>query len=174
MRLVTLFIATSRDGFIADENRSVQFLEAVVVENEDYGYAQFLESIDLVVLGRKTYDSVIQMGFDYPHANREVYVFSRTPRNRVDNVVFYAGDPIQKVTELKQQGGRGIYCDGGAEIAQLLLQSGVIDEVILSIVPVDLNGGVELLRGGSIPTNWNMVEETPFSSGLIQRRYTLN
>ena len=169
MRKVTLYIATSEDGFIADESGSVDFLNPMHVEGEDYGYGAFLGGIDSVVVGRKTYQSVLDMGYDYPHTECEVVVFTRTPRPRAGNLTFLAESPAERVQAMKALPGRkGIYCEGGADIAHQLLAAGLIDEIILSIAPVKLGRGVELFPGGQLPEGWGVRTRQRFESGLVQ------
>jgi dihydrofolate reductase len=169
MRKVTLYIATSEDGFIADESGSVDFLNPMHVEGEDYGYGAFLEGIDTVVVGRKTYQSVLDMGYDYPHTECEVVVFTRTPRPALGNLTFHAGSPVERVRAMKSlPDKKGIYCEGGAEIAHQLLTAGLIDEIILSIAPTKLGRGVELFPGGGLPKGWVARMQQRFESGLVQ------
>ncbi len=169
MRKVTLYIATSEDGFIADEAGSVDFLNPMHVEGEDYGYAAFLGGVDSVVVGRKTYQSVLDMGFDYPHTECEVVVFTRTPRPQAGNLTFHTESPVERVLAMKALTGRkGIYCEGGADIAHQLLDAGLIDEIILSIAPAKLGEGVELFPGGELPEGWVVRTQQRFESGLVQ------
>ena len=67
MRKICLFIATSLDGYIAKPNDDLSFLKLVEKDGEDYGYAEFTDTIDTLIIGRKTYDKVISMGYEYPH-----------------------------------------------------------------------------------------------------------
>lgn len=168
MRNVTLYIATSTDGFIAGPGGSLDFLESVQREGEDYGYARFMREIDAVVVGRKTYASVLDMGIDYPHADKEVFVYSRTLQATSDHTTVYAGDPAEHVRFLKQQPGRGIYCEGGAEIAHQLLDAELIDRIVWSTIPAMLRAGTELFPAGTLPPGWRVVHRQTFPSGLEQ------
>ena len=174
MRKVTLYIAQSEDGFIADESGSVDFLNPLHVEGEDYGYRAFLEGIDSVVVGRKTYQSVLDMGYDYPHTECEVVVFTRTPRPQAGNLTFHGGSPAERVRAMKAEPHRkGIYCEGGAEIAHQLLAAGLVDEIILSIAPTKLGRGTVLFAGGQAPEGWVERSRQRYESGLIQVRFSL-
>lgn len=101
MRKVSLFIATSLDGYIAKPNDDLSFLKLVEKEGEDYGYAEFTDTIDTLIVGRKTYDYVIkEIGSShYDNGERDVYVITRTPRPSVGRTIFYTG----KLTNLIEQ-----------------------------------------------------------------------
>jgi dihydrofolate reductase len=116
-RKVILYIAMSLDGYIATQDNSLEFLSMVEKEGEDYGYSDFVKTVDAVIIGRKTYDKVIEMGFEYPHTDKDVYILTRTAKPSIGNFKFYADDLYLLVDELKKQPGKNIYCDGGAEIA---------------------------------------------------------
>jgi dihydrofolate reductase len=79
-RKLVLYIAMSLDGYIAAENDDLSFLSAVEQEGEDYGYAEFINTIDTIILGRKTYDKVISMGHPYPMHGEKVYVITRSEK----------------------------------------------------------------------------------------------
>ena len=114
MRKVILYIATSLDGYIAQPNDDLSFLDIVAQEGEDYGYADFIKTVDAVIVGRKTYDKVINMGYDFPHADKEAYVITRTPKASIGSVNFYNGNLKTLVEKLKSEEGKNIFCDGGA------------------------------------------------------------
>ena len=122
MRTLSLFIATSLDGYIAKPNDDLSFLKLVEKEGEDYGYAKFTSTIDTIILGRKTYDWVLrEIGAShYDNGERDVYVITRTGRPDVGRTKFYTGDLTELVRQLKSENGKNIYCDGGAEIVNEL------------------------------------------------------
>lgn len=171
MRTVTLFIATSLDGFIAGPGGSLDFLESVHAAGEDYGYAAFTEGIDTVVVGRKTYTSVLDMGVPYPHVGKRVFVYSKHLTSTADHTVVHPGPPADHVRDLKCLPGKGIYCEGGADIAHQLLRAELIDRIILSTIPIHLQAGVELFPAGQLPPGWLAQDRTVYPSGLIQTTY---
>jgi len=83
-RKVILYIAVSLDGYIAKPNDDLGFLSIVEQEGQDYGYADFIKTADTVIVGRKTYDKVMSMGFDFPYAYKDVYIITRTPRPDIE------------------------------------------------------------------------------------------
>jgi dihydrofolate reductase len=145
-----LFIAMSLDGYIAKPDGDISFLDEMNQEDEDYGYSAYMETIDTIILGRKTYDKIRSMGVENPYGNRDVYVLTRTQREKSGKTIFYSADLKELAMTLKSKTGKNIYCDGGAEIVQQLLNMDLIDEMTISIVPVILGSGIRLFSE-SIP-----------------------
>src|SRR5690606_10006078 len=102
MRKLSLFIATSLDGYIAKPNDDLSFLKLVEKEDEDYGYGQFIDTIDILIIGRKTYDYVLnEIGSShYDNGERDIYVITRTERPDVGKVKFYTGNLTELVNKL--------------------------------------------------------------------------
>ncbi|MDP2114668.1 MAG: dihydrofolate reductase family protein [Bacteroidota bacterium] len=170
-RKLILYIAMSLDGFIAKQDDDISFLTAVEQEGEDYGYSKFIETIDDVILGRKTYDKILAMGIDWPYGGRKVYVLTRTPKPDSDNIQFYSGSLPDLISTLKNQEGKHIYCDGGAETVHQLLQDDTIDEMTISIIPVLLGDGIGLFKGGLQEQKLQLINAQSFEKGLMQLRY---
>lgn len=167
-----LYIAMSLDGYIAGPNDSLDFLSRVEQPGEDYGYTAFTDTIDTVIMGRRTYDKVLAMGYSYPHAHKESYIITRSTHPSIGNINFYNGNLNQLIAELKARNtGKHIYCDGGAEIVHLLLAGSHIDEFIISIIPVLLGGGVSLFRDGRQSAGLELLASRTYESGLVQLHY---
>jgi dihydrofolate reductase len=99
-RKVILYIATSLDGYIAKPNDDLSFLSMVEKEGEDYGYTDFIKSVDTVVLGRKTYDWILSHVPDFIHADKDCYIITRTPRQSINKTNFYTGDLTELILRL--------------------------------------------------------------------------
>jgi dihydrofolate reductase len=173
MRTLSLYIATSLDGYIAKPNDDLSFLKLVEKEGEDYGYAEFTSTIDTIILGRKTYDWVLkEIGAShYDNGERNVYVITRTERPDVGKTKFYTGDLTELVRQLKSENGKNIYCDGGAEIVNELLKNDLIDEFIISVVPVLVGDGTRLFKDGRPEQQLELVNTKTFGTGLTQLHY---
>ncbi|SJN50054.1 dihydrofolate reductase family protein [Sphingobacterium sp. JB170] len=173
MRKISLFIATSLDGYIAKPNDDLSFLKLVEKEGEDYGYAKFTETIDTLIIGRRTYDYVInEIGTShYDNGQRDVYVVTRTERPSVGRTTFYTGNLPDLVDRLKSENGKNIYCDGGAEVINELMNHDLIDEYIISVVPVLLGNGTRLFKEGRPEQLLELVHTKAFETGLIQLHY---
>lgn len=173
MRTLSLFIATSLDGYIAQPNDDLSFLKLVEKEGEDYGYAEFTANIDTIIIGRKTYDYVLrEIGSShYDNGERNVYVITRTKRPSVGKTTFYTGNLTELVQQLKNEKGKNIYCDGGAEIVNELLKNDLIDELIISIVPVLVGSGTRLFKDRRPEQQLELLNTKTFDTGLTQLHY---
>lgn len=173
MRKISLFIATSLDGYIAKPNDDLSFLKLVEIEGEDYGYEKFTDTIDTLIIGRRTYDYVLkEIGSShYDNGEREVYVITRTQRPNVGKTTFYTGSLTDLVEQLKSENGKNIYCDGGAEVINELLKNDLVDEFIISVVPVLLGNGTRLFKDGRPEQLLEFVTVKTFETGLTQLHY---
>ncbi|RVT72738.1 dihydrofolate reductase [Flavobacterium sufflavum] len=173
MRKLIIYIATSLDGYIAKPNDDLSFLKLVEKEGEDYGYAEFTATIDTIILGRKTYDWVLkEIGSShYDNGDRNVYVITRTQKASVGKTTFYTGELNELVQQLKSQNGKNIYCDGGAEIINELLKMDLIDEMIISVIPVLLGNGTRLFKDGRPEQLLELLSTKTFETGLIQMHF---
>ncbi len=170
-RKVILYIATSLDGYIAKPNDDLGFLSIVEQEGQDYGYADFIKIVDAVIVGRKTYDEVISMGFGFPHADKDTYIITRTSRPDIGTVKFYTGDLKLLIDRLKSEDGKNIFCDGGAEIVNELLRNDLIDEFMISVIPILVGNGTKLFNDGRPEQELELVSVKQFDKGLAQLHY---
>ena len=171
-RKVVLFIALSLDGYIAGPEEDLSFLSKVEKPGEDYGYGSFIETVDTVIMGRKTYDKVLGFGIPFPHSDKKTYIITRHPKASEGNITFYGGDLSLLIRSLKLETGRKIFVDGGAEIVQALLERKLIDELILSFIPCFLGEGVSLFKPGRPQEDWILHGSQTFESGLVQVHYS--
>ena len=161
----------SLDGFIAQPNDDLDFLSLVEKEGEDYGYANFIETVDAVIVGRKTYDKVLSMGFEFPHTDKDAYIITRTSRPDLSTVKLYSGSLEELIAKLKSKSGKNIFVDGGAEIVNQLLEKNLIDEFFISIIPILLGAGVALFQQGRPETRLQLISSKQFDTGLVQLHY---
>jgi dihydrofolate reductase len=171
-RPLTLFIAMSLDGYIAGPDDDLSFLSMVELPGEDYGYEAFTETVDTVIMGRKTYDKVRSFGIEFPHRDRKCYVFSNSRSGSDDHVEFYSGSPENLIRRLKEEKGKGIYCDGGARLAQQLIRLDMMDKYVISIIPVLLGKGVKLFEEHPEMLKLHLEYVKSFPSGLVQLCYS--
>jgi dihydrofolate reductase len=171
-----VFIATSLDGFIARRDGRIDWLDqvnAALPPGEDCGYHAFMASVDALVLGRRTYEQVLTFGA-WPYGDKPVVVLSRQaldfPAHVPPSVTVSAGTPAELVARLTAQGARRLYVDGGVTI-QRFLAAGLLDELIVTVVPVLLGEGRPLF--GPVPHDLALalVETRTFPGGLVQSHY---
>lgn len=170
-RKLFLFIASSIDGYIARPDGDISWLGRVEAPGEDYGYARFMDQVDTVVLGRKTYDKVKEMGVDLPYQGKLVYVLTSQTRTPEGNVRFVNQPADRLLADIRNQPGKHIYCDGGAELVRQFLSLGLVDEMIISIIPVLLGDGIRLFQAGAMESAWELLDAKSFASGLVQLHY---
>lgn len=173
MREVVLYISCSVDGYIAQADDDLSFLNIVAQEGEDYGYNSFISTIDTVILGKRTYDWVIKMTGEYHHLDKESYVITHQEKVGEGNVHFYNGDIRDLIVKLKKQSGKDIFCDGGAQIVHALLKERLIDKIILSFIPVLLGGGIRLFNEGFSIQKLKLLSAKNYPSGLVQIHYSI-
>ena len=173
-RKLILYISSSVDGFISKPGDDLSFLNPMHVEGEDYGYADFVSSIDTVIMGRKTYDWVMKVVDAFPHADKEAYIITRSERPSIGTTHFYNGDLTELVTRLKKQQGKNIYCDGGAHLVNELLRLDLIDELIVSVVPVLLGDGIKLFQTGIPERKLSLKSVKEYQTGMVQYHYALS
>jgi len=170
-RKVVLYIAESLDGFIAKEDNDISWLSIVEKPNEDYGYNDFVNTIDTVIMGRKTYEKVLSFGIEFPHKDKKSYVLSRTLEGTNENVEFYNGTINDLIKKLKSEDGKNIFIDGGAEVVREFRNENLIDEYIISIIPVLLGKGIRLFKDANMENKLKLIESKVFDSGLVQLKY---
>ena len=169
-----VFIATSLDGYIADINDGLDWLHAVPnPEGNDLGYAQFNDGIDALLMGRTTYEIVL--GFDIPWPYKKpVFVLSTTLKDvpeALKGKVEIVNGPIEEVLAcIHGKGCRNLYIDGGRTI-QSLMEKDLIDDLILTRIPVVLGGGIPLF-GQLAETQWfEHVKTDVYIEQLVQSHY---
>jgi dihydrofolate reductase len=170
-RKLVLYIAMSLDGFIAGENDDISWLSIVDDPPEDYGYIDFISSVDTVIMGRRTYDKVLGFGIGFPHRNKKCYVLSKQKTGKDENVEFYNGDIKELIQTIRQSEGGTIFCDGGSEIIFQLMKLDLIDRYIISILSVCIGGGIRLFKSGRPTLQLQLTRSSIFPSGLVQLRY---
>lgn len=172
-RKVILYIATSLDGYIAKPNDDLSFLSIVRKEGEDYGYGEFIKTVDTVILGRRTYDWVMTQVPEFPHADKETYVVTRTPKPSLGKTQFFSGSLKDLISGLKTKNGKNIFIDGGAEVVNELLKDCLIDEFYISIIPILLGDGIRLFKDGMPGQELKLISVKQFEKGLTQLHYLL-
>ncbi len=166
----SVFVGTSLDGFIARTNGDLDFLPPG--GGEPHGYTEFMATVDALVMGRKTYETVLT--FDaWPYAQKPVFVLSTRPLAAAPAgaiVERMSGAPADIVSLLSARGIGHIYVDGGITI-QRFLQAGLIQRLIITRVPVLIGAGIPLF--GVLPRDISLthVATRQYASGLVQSEY---
>ncbi len=172
-RKVILYIAVSLDGFIADPNGGVGWLSG---EDEsytgDFGYGEFIDTIDTVVLGMTTYRQIateLSPG-NWPYSGMQSYVLTHQPQQDTHEIAFVNEDVCTLVERLKTQSGKHIWICGGTGIVTPLIKTNLIDEYHITIIPVLLGGGVGLFVEEHVPIPLKLLG-THAENGMVQILY---
>jgi len=178
---VSVYIATSLDGFIARDDGGLDWLpgadtnEQGDAEVEDYGYREFMESVDVLVMGRKTYEKVLSFGM-WPYEGKRVFVLSsgpvEIPNGLASTVECKSCSPSDLVHDLEEAGAKHVYVDGGNTV-QRFLNEGLIQQIIVTRIPVLIGSGIPLFGPVANDILLDHVETRQFPSGFVQSRYEI-
>ncbi|MCD4714815.1 MAG: dihydrofolate reductase family protein [Clostridiales bacterium] len=149
-RKVMVFIATSLDGYIATEDDSLDWLFKVEGEG-DNGYSEFYETVDTIILGRRTYDWIMNVEKEnFPYKNKKCYVFTRSRNEPNDYVEFVDGDIVELINSLKRVEGKNIWIVGGGDLLAYFFKENLVDELIITIAPTIIGTGIPLFKKQNI------------------------
>lgn len=169
-----VFIATSIDGYIADKNGNIDWLHSIPnPDGIDMGYSDFMSRIDALVMGRKTFETVYAFDIDWPYT-KPVFVLSNTlnsiPEKYIGKAELINGDLLEILNILNSKGFRNLYIDGGSTI-QSFLKANLIDEMIITTIPILLGGGTSLFGQLSSPINFRCIESKIFLESVVQNHF---
>lgn len=169
-----VFIATSIDGYIADSNGGVEWLhETPNPEGIDMGYAEFKAQIDAIVMGRNSFETILGFGIDWPY-NKPVFILSSTLKEispKLEGKVFLLnGPPLEIIDKIHEQGYRSLYIDGGKTISNFLEQD-LIDEMIITTIPVVLGNGTRLFSSFQNKLHFKCVKTEIYLNCVVQNRF---
>ena len=170
-----VYIASSLDGFIARENGDLDWLphSSNGESGEGLGFKEFFDSIDALVMGSRTYEKVISFG-NWPYGEKRVIVLSSKPVEipmiHTEFVSHKNCSPHELIRELSEKGVKRIYVDGGKTI-QGFLDAGLIDEIIITRIPILIGQGIPLFGSLEEDIQLKHLETHSFESGFVQSRY---
>ncbi|MFN8025356.1 MAG: dihydrofolate reductase family protein [Acidimicrobiia bacterium] len=174
MTRLSVFCASSTDGYIATLDDDLAWLDAAVGEGEDYGYDEFIATVDAVAMGRGTYDYVVrQLGDDGPSpwGERAVYVFTNRPPAPREHFTFWSCSPGEALAHWEAAGHERVYVDGGQVIGQFLA-AGLIDDLTLTKAPVLLGEGRPLFPPVAARAQLRLDDVKAFPSGMLNLYYS--
>jgi dihydrofolate reductase len=173
MRKIKLYIAMSLNGKIAYPDGSVDWLESIPnPTNTDYGYSSFYKTIDTTIQGNSTYNQIISWGIDFPYADKKNYVLTRKKDSKNTNhVEFISENHIDFIRQLKKEKGQDIWLIGGGQANTMLLNEKLIDVIQVFIMPVIIQGGIELFETLPKETKLTLTKTKTYSTGAIELQY---
>jgi dihydrofolate reductase len=172
---LSVFCGVSVDGFLARPDNALDFLEAG--GPEPHGYEEFYGSVDVVVIGRKTFEVVLTFG-TWPYGSKPVVVLSSRPLDfsavKGGVVEQMSGEPAEIAKQLRSREFKHAYVDGGITI-QRFLAAGCIDRMVITRVPVLIGAGIPLFFFGPVPRDINLrhVATRSYKGGLVQSEYEI-
>ena len=172
-----VFIATSLDGYLAREDHAIDWLENEHTLSEEHGYTKFIDSVDGIIFGRKTYEVVVNLVADteWPYS-KPVVVLSRTltnsdiPSHLTDKVEISNQTPADLLATLDQKGWNRVYIDGGITI-QSFLNEGLIEDLVITTLPILIGEGIPLFGPTNQDIHLQLITATQYPSGLVQSHY---
>lgn len=165
----SVYIAMSIDGYIARKDGSIDWLEKGHEGDEDYGFKDFFNSVDALILGRNTYETV--SAFDnWPYAGKRVVVLSDTLKEVRKEAELYSGPLSQLISTLHSKEIKHVWIDGGITVSKFL-EKGLVDHLTISIIPVILGSGIPLFHNMNIEQVCRLISSQSYPSGLVQLRY---
>lgn len=168
---VSVYIATSLDGFIARTNGDIDWLTGGE-GGEDYGYAKFMSDIDHIVMGRNTYEKVLTFG-GWPYAKKVIVLTSRdlaVSPELSDKVEALNLSPRELVNEMDMRGAKHIYLDGGVTI-QRFLREGLVDEMTITTIPILIGEGLSLFGKLENDIKLELIKSESFKNGFVQNKF---
>lgn len=174
MATTILYIATSLDGFIARPDGALDWLTSVPAPaSGDYGYGDLLQRIGTIVMGRKTYEEVIGFGVEWPYAGFDTYVVTSNdtfPIKSPDTFLM-TGDLSAFMAEKQSTTDKDIWLVGGGELITGFLNGGLIDRMIITIIPRIIGEGIRLFAGTPVESAWTLVDTQRFETGVVMLTY---
>jgi dihydrofolate reductase len=172
MKKIILYIAASLDQRIADPDGGLDWLIGFPnPEKTDYEYKDLLTSVDMVLIGGKTYRELLNMDVIWPYKNQHTYVVSHHVWSAKENISFITENIIETISELRNQPGKDIWLVGGGELISMLLTADLVDEMQITYIPVILGKGIPLFPKQPKESKWKFAGSKHFESGAIKIGY---
>ncbi len=170
---VTLHLVSSLDGFIAKKDNSISWMDSsgdVYEEGITDDGAEVVQSIDCYVLGSRTYEHALQLGWPYGDTPTVVMTNRKLPSTR-ESVEFCSGDPRKLVGEILAPRYENIWLVGGAMLGQSFLKLGLVDEIRLMIAPIILGDGLHLFGNSGTGQKWLLKDVVAYKNGFVELSY---
>jgi dihydrofolate reductase len=174
MTKIQLFIATTLDGFIARENGSLDWLFELPNPNQiDHGYNDFMKEIDIIIMGRKTYNEVMGFGIDWPYSNCKTYIVTKDEKYivKTENTFLLHTINNEVIMNLKSESQKNIWLVGGGDLITQFLDENAIDEMTLCMIPMILGNGIRLFPNQPKETKFEFISSEAFETGIVNLTY---
>ena len=172
MGKVILYIASSLDGYIARSDGDISWLDKYQGGEEDYGYSDFYKNVGASIMGSNTYEKALTLkgGIDN---NMPTYVIThRKLKPKADaRITLYSGNLPEMINDIQKKTAKNIWLVGGGQVTQSFLKEGLIDEIIISTIPLILEEGISLFGNTREEINLVLTDTKAYKSGIVQTQY---
>lgn len=163
MKKIKLYITASLDNYIAPLDGDMEWLvDYPRPSKEDYN--TFYDSIDTVIMGGNTYLNMFCMDILWPYKDKTTYIVTCKPTSEKENINYITTNIIETISQLKQGEGKDIWLVGGGELTKLLHEHNLIDEIIVTYIPVTLDKGVPLFSDRMKESDWVLKEKIAYGN----------
>lgn len=170
MKKLKLYITASFDGFIAPPDGDMDWLiNTPRPSTEDY--RDFFDSVDTVIMDGNAYQEMSLMDIILPYKDKIVYVVTRHPIMEREGINFITENAIETISQLKKESGKDIWLVGGAELTSMLLDNDLIDEMIVTYIPVTLEKGISLFSNNPEEIGWVLKENINYDNNAVKKIY---
>ena len=170
MRKIKLYITASLDNYIAPPDGDIDWLIGYPIASKE-DYSSFRDSVDTVVIGGNTYHTMFCMDIIWPYKEKITYVVTRNPITAKENVKCITENVIETITQLKEEEGKDIWLVGGGELTAWLHEHGLIDEIIVTYIPVTLDEGMPLFSDKLKESDWILKEQVSYNNNAVKKVY---
>ncbi len=166
---ISIYIATSIDGYIARKDGNLDWLQYGHTGNEDYGFKNFINSIDALILGRNTYEVVSDFD-EWPYKGKRVIVLSNTLNDARKEAELFRGQLADLTSMLHSEGIKRVWVDGGITVSKFL-EAGLVDDITISVIAMVLGSGIPLFSTMNREHKCRLISTQSYPSGLVQLKY---
>lgn len=172
MKKIILYIAASIDGRIAEPDGGIEWLsEFPITEEMNYGYKEFMDAIDTIIMGGRSWRELSNMDAMGAYADKAVYVVSRHDWGEKGNIRFITENVIEHIITLRNERGKDIWLFGGGELVSMLLAADIVDEMQIAYIPVILGKGIPLFPEQPKESKWDIGSSELHNSGILKVDY---
>lgn len=167
--MISLYIATSLDGFIAKKDGSIDWLEdpKYEIEGEDYGYQEFFDSVDATIMGRSTYEQVLGFDVPFPYVDKRNFIFTHD-KNYIPTFGRGFSDGVEKFMRNHHKSNLKFWLIGGGKVNTSFLEHNAIDEIRITSVPCILGDGIPLFNKAIDANQFKLKRRKEYDNGMCQ------
>lgn len=172
---VILYAAASLDGMIAGKNDDLKWLDDVPPDPDgDYGYSDLLKRCGTIIMGRRTYEVVQGLSAEWPYTGKDSFIMTHNAAfsPATPDTFVCTGDPVQFVADRFQKTSKDIWLVGGGNLIRSFLELDLVDEIILTLIPKILGGGIPYFPTGMKSSQWHLESSRSYPGGVVILTYS--